>query len=713
MREWGACASGWDHEMIALRDAFAPGSFPGFIGDYFSETGRLSHSRDFEYRAEQQQMAEAVARGLESSDPLVVEAGTGVGKSLAYLIPAAFFALRNKRKAIITTHTINLQEQLAAKDIPLVKKLLGEDDELKAVLLKGRQNYLCPTRLEGAMETSGDLFSTSEVEEMRALWEWASVTEDGTLSDLDFHPSPKVWAQVCSEAHACTAKRCGPTGRCFYQELRKQAADANLLVMNHTLFFTLLGQNAIPGDDADVGAAASEDEEPGFLYPGDFVVFDEAHTLENIAARQLGLRVAQSSVRFDAQRLYNPRTRKGLFAMARSAEGIKAVAGLLDAMEMFFAEVEGRCTFRGPAREYRVHDIGLVEDTISGALLEVEKVAKSASEDARSEAAAAELNEMARRMRSARAGVQAFLDQGLDEHVYWVERTGGGDRGVPSIVLHAAPVDVSEVLERILFREGRECILTSATLGVGDANLNYFRQRVGAMRARALQIGSPFDYESQMKLYIAKEMPMPNDKLYAEALHRWIAYFLEKSDGRAFVLFTSYRQMADAADALGGFLEENNWTLLQQGKGKPRHRLIAEFREDTHSVLFGTDSFWTGVDVPGEALSNVIVTRLPFAVPDHPLTAARLEQIDENGGNPFMEYSVPEAVLKLRQGIGRLIRSSRDEGIAVILDNRVLTKRYGQAFVKALPVRPEIVEGQGLDYSGMGPLDEIDPPARR
>ena len=232
--------------MIALRDAFAPGSFPGFIGDYFSETGRLSHSRDFEYRAEQQQMAEAVARALASGDPLVVEAGTGVGKSLAYLVPAAFFALRNKRKAIITTHTINLQEQLAAKDIPLVKKLLGEDDDLKAVLLKGRQNYLCPTRLEGAMETSGDLFSTSEVEEMRALWEWASTTEDGTLSDLDFHPSPKVWAQVCSEAHACTAKRCGPTGRCYYQELRKQAADADLLVMNHTLFFTLLGQNAIP-----------------------------------------------------------------------------------------------------------------------------------------------------------------------------------------------------------------------------------------------------------------------------------------------------------------------------------------------------------------------------------------------------------------------------------------------------------------------------------
>ena len=443
------------------------------------------------------------------------------------------------------------------------------------------------------------------------------------------------------------------------------------------------------------------------------MVFDEAHTLENIAARQLGLRVAQSSVRFDAQRLYNPRTRKGLFAMARSAEGIKAVAALLDMMDMFFAEVEARCTFRGPAREYRVHDTELVEDTISGALLEVEKVAKTASEDAKSEAAAAELNEMARRMRSARAGVQAFLDQGLDEHVYWVERTGGGDWGASSIVLNAAPVDVSEVLERLLFREGRECILTSATLGVGDANLNYFRQRVGAMRARALQIGSPFDYPSQMKLYIAKEMPMPNDKLYSEALHRWIAYFLKKSDGRAFVLFTSYRQMADAADALGGFLEENDWTLLQQGKGKPRHRLIAEFREDTHSVLFGTDSFWTGVDVPGEALSNVIVTRLPFAVPDHPLTAARLEQIEENGGNPFMEYSVPEAVLKLRQGIGRLIRSSHDEGIAVILDNRVLTKRYGSVFVKALPVPPEIVEGQGFDYAGTGPLDEIDPPGRR
>ncbi|MDG2126284.1 MAG: helicase C-terminal domain-containing protein, partial [Verrucomicrobiales bacterium] len=540
----------------------------------------------------------------------------------------------------------------------------------------------CPTRLEGAMATAGDLFTTSETEELRALWEWCQTTRDGTLSDLDFTPMPKVWSQVCSESHACTVKRCGPTGRCFYQEVRKRAGEADVLVMNHMLFFTLLSQVDAFGEG-----------ESGFLYPGDFAIFDEAHTLENIAAKQLGLNVSQVGLRFNIQRLYNPKTKKGLFQIARNSEGVKEVMGLMDSLQNFFEEVEDGCEFSARGGEFRVRSPELVENTLAGALFRVQSVAAEAAEKSDQEAVRSELGEMARRMRDARMAVAEFLDQSLEGHVYWVERRGE-DRGMSSVSLNAAPVDVGSLLRRVLFGEGKQCLMTSATLSAGDGNLGYFRKRVGAEDVRSLQIGSPFEYERQMKLYVVKSMPEPADTRYGEELIKWIAHFLDESDGRAFVLFTSYRQMMAAVDGLEEFIGRRGWTLLVQGRGKPRHQLLDEFREDVGSVLFGTDSFWTGVDVPGEALSNVIVTRLPFAVPSHPLVASRLEAIEEGGGNSFMEYSVPEAVLKLRQGIGRLIRSGRDEGIAAILDKRVLTKAYGRLFLRAMPVEAEVVEGQ-------------------
>jgi ATP-dependent DNA helicase DinG len=660
--------------MIAPRDDF-PSEFERQVSLAFGPGGLLSKSSQFEYRPQQQTMASAVARACRDRTHLIVEAGTGVGKSLAYLVPSIFHAVAENRKALVSTHTINLQEQLFHKDIPLVQKLLPT--EFKAVLLKGRQNYLCPLRLQRAMSHGGDLFASREQDEMKRIWEWSHRTRDGTLSDLDPAPDPQVWLQVCSEPHVCTQRTCGMGNECFYQRARKEADAAKILVLNHSLFFNFLA------------GAEGELAERGYLFHNDFVIFDEAHTLESVAARHLGLDISHGSLRYLLHRLFHPRTQKGIVAALHSGEAMKLVLEAEDEADMFFDRLERSLDFKR-GKELRLREPGVAENSLDLPLARLYRNLADEARDIEDEVFKAEVQEAARQVEGLRVGLGEFLGQTRKDHVYWIERYEKRDT---RLTLTAAPIDVAPQLRKLLFRPDNTAIMTSATLAVGDG-LRYFVNRVGGEDATALQVDSPFDYARQMRVFIPRKMPEPSAReAYEGALAHWIRHFVSMTQGKAFVLFTSYQTMQKLAESLASFFRSEKITCLVQGGTLPRHRMLQKFKDDRDSVLFGTDSFWQGVDVPGEALSNVILTRLPFAVPDHPLVQAKCERIIAEGGDAFRQFSLPEAILKFRQGVGRLIRTQQDKGIVVILDNRVLTKPYGKAFLAVLPKCPvEVVE---------------------
>lgn len=623
-------------------------------------------------------MAVSVAEALRDEAALLVEAGTGVGKSLAYLIPAVRFALGTGRKAIVSTHTINLQEQLFHKDLPTVARALHAD--FRTALLKGRANYLCLTRLRRAIAQASDLFNQAEVKQLHDLLAWSRDCGEGSLAELsaELNISPKVWAQVCSENHVCTLRNCGPN--CPYQAAKLRVQEADVVVLNHTLFFGLL---------ALAEETQQEDTAPmnGFIFANDFVILDEAHTIETVAAHQLGASLSQAELKYELLRLYNPATRKGSLRHYATPRLLQYIDDAQNAAELFFEQARADCRLDENHGTVRLRRADWTQDVLSPSLdvliNEVLEMAKVCEE----ELPQAELKDTAARLLAYRNTARAMVGlTELESCVYWAESSGQEGQ---FMTLRAALIRVAPVLREKLFEAGRSCICTSATLSAGERGMGYFAGRVGAESARTLRIGSPFNFAEQMHVVVARSMPPPppasEPELYQTALADWICRSLEESQGRAFVLFTSYGLLRQMAVRLRPFCAEHGWPLLVQGEERTRSQMIHHFRENVGSVLLGTDSFWTGVDVPGEALSNVIVTKIPFESPGNPLTEARCEDITARGGNPFRDYSLPEAVLKFRQGVGRLIRSKSDHGRVVLLDSRITSKYYGQRFMLALP----------------------------